>query len=39
LLLTLAALRHAYGTWRNRGKEELCHDEVDVALAGEAIGG
>jgi predicted MFS family arabinose efflux permease len=39
LLLTLAALRHAYGTWRNRGKEELCHDEVDVALAGEVIGG
>jgi predicted MFS family arabinose efflux permease len=39
LLLTLAALRHAYGTWHNRGKEELCHDEVDVALAGEAIGG
>jgi predicted MFS family arabinose efflux permease len=39
LLLTLAAARHAYGTWRNREKEELCHDEVDVAMAGEIIGG
>ena len=39
LLLALAAARHAYGTWRNRDKEELCHDDVDVALAGEAIGG
>lgn len=39
LLLGLAAARHAYGTWRNREKEELCHDEVDVAMAGEIIGG
>jgi predicted MFS family arabinose efflux permease len=39
LLLTLAAARHAFGTWRNREKEELCHDEVDVAMAGEIIGG
>ncbi len=39
VLLGLAAVRHAYGTWRNRNKEELCHDEVDVAMAGEAIGG
>jgi predicted MFS family arabinose efflux permease len=39
LLLTLAAVRHAYGSWRHRGKEELCHDEVDVALSEEAIGG
>lgn len=39
LLLTLAAGRHAYGSWRNREKEELCHDEVDKALAEEAIGG
>jgi predicted MFS family arabinose efflux permease len=39
LLLALAAARHAYGTLRNRGREELCHDEVDVALAGEIIGG
>jgi predicted MFS family arabinose efflux permease len=33
LLLTLAAARHAYGSWRNREKEELCHDEVDIVLA------
>jgi predicted MFS family arabinose efflux permease len=39
LLLALAAARHAYGTWRNREKEELCHDEVDIAMAGETIGG
>jgi predicted MFS family arabinose efflux permease len=39
LLLTLAAARHAYGSWRNRNKEELCPDEVDIAMAGEAIGG
>ena len=39
LLLTLAAARHAYGSWRNRNKEELCHDEVDIALAEEAFGG
>ncbi len=39
LLLALAAARHAYGTLRNRGREELCHDEVDVAMAGEIIGG
>ena len=39
LLLGLAATRHAWGSWRNREKEELCHDEVDVALFGETIGG
>jgi predicted MFS family arabinose efflux permease len=39
LLLVLAAARHAYGSWRNRNKEELCHDDVDIALAKEAIGG
>jgi predicted MFS family arabinose efflux permease len=39
LLLTMAAARHAWGSWRNRGKEELCHDDVDLALAGKAIGG
>jgi predicted MFS family arabinose efflux permease len=39
LLLALAAARHAYGSWRNREKEELCHDEVDLAMAGEVIGG
>lgn len=39
LLLTLAALRHAWGTWRNRGREELCPDAMDKVLAGEAIGG
>ncbi len=39
LLLTLAAARHAYGSWRNRNREELCHDEVDIKLAEEAIGG
>lgn len=39
LLLALAAARHAYGTFRNRNREEVCHDEVDVALAEEAIGG
>jgi predicted MFS family arabinose efflux permease len=39
LLLGLAAARHAWGSWRNREKEELCHDEVDVALFGETIGG
>jgi predicted MFS family arabinose efflux permease len=39
LLLGLAAARHAYGSWRNRGKEELCHDDVDVAMTKEAIGG
>ena len=39
LLLALAAARHAYGSWRNREREELCHDEVGVAMAGEAIGG
>ena len=39
LLLALAAGRHAYGSWRNREREELCHDEVGVAMAGEAIGG
>jgi predicted MFS family arabinose efflux permease len=39
LLLGLAAARHAYGSWRNRNKEELCPDEVDKAMAGEAIGG
>jgi predicted MFS family arabinose efflux permease len=33
LLLALAAARHAYGSWRNREKEELCHDDVDVAMA------
>jgi predicted MFS family arabinose efflux permease len=39
LLLTLAAARHAYGSWRNRDREELCHDDVDIKLAEEAIGG
>jgi predicted MFS family arabinose efflux permease len=39
LLLGLAAARHAYGSWRNRNKEELCHDDVDVAMMKEAIGG
>jgi predicted MFS family arabinose efflux permease len=39
LLLGLAAARHAYGTLRNRSKEELCHDDLDVALAEEVIGG
>jgi predicted MFS family arabinose efflux permease len=39
LLLALAAARHAYGSWRNREKEELCPDDVDIAMAGEAIGG
>lgn len=39
LLLALAAARHAYGTFRNRNREEVCHDEVDVAMAEEAIGG
>jgi predicted MFS family arabinose efflux permease len=39
LLLALAAARHAYGSWRNREKEELCHDDVDVAMAGEVVGG
>ncbi len=39
LLLTLAAARHAYGSMRNRNREETCHDPVDVALAEEAIGG
>jgi predicted MFS family arabinose efflux permease len=39
LLLGLAAGRHAWGSWRNRGKEELCHDDIDVALIKEAIGG
>jgi predicted MFS family arabinose efflux permease len=39
LLLGLAAARHAWGSWRNRDKEELCHDDVDVAMMKEAIGG
>jgi MFS family permease len=39
LLLALAAARHAYGSWRNRNKEELCHDDVDVAMMKETIGG
>lgn len=39
LLLALAAARHIYGTIRNRNREEVCHDEVDVAMAEEAIGG
>jgi predicted MFS family arabinose efflux permease len=39
VLLGLAALRHGYGTLRNRGREELCHDDVDVAMAGEVVGG
>ena len=39
LLLALAAARHAYGTIRNRNREEVCHEEVDVAMAKEAIGG
>ena len=39
LLLALAAARHAYGTIRNRDREETCHEEVDVAFANEAIGG
>ena len=39
LLLALAAARHAYGTIRHRNREEICHDEVDVAMAEEAIGG
>jgi predicted MFS family arabinose efflux permease len=39
LLLALAAARHAWGSWRNRDKEELCHDDVDVAMTKEAIGG
>jgi predicted MFS family arabinose efflux permease len=39
LLLGLAAARHVWGSWRNREKEELCHDEVDVAMFGETIGG
>jgi predicted MFS family arabinose efflux permease len=39
LLLALAAARHAYGSWRNRDREELCHDDVDIKLAEEAIGG
>jgi hypothetical protein len=39
LLLALAAARHAYGTIRNRNREEICHDEVEVELAKEAIGG
>jgi predicted MFS family arabinose efflux permease len=39
LLLALAAARHAYGSWSSRGKEELCHDDVDVAMAGEVVGG
>lgn len=38
-LLGLAALRHAYGTIRNRNREEVCHDPVDLAMAEEAIGG
>jgi len=38
-LLGLAALRHAWGTYRNRGREETCHDDVDVALSEERIGG
>jgi hypothetical protein len=39
LLLALATLRHAWGTWRNWGREELCPDAMDKVLAGEAIGG
>jgi predicted MFS family arabinose efflux permease len=39
LLLGLATARHVYGSWRNRNKEELCHDDVDVAMIKEAIGG
>jgi hypothetical protein len=39
VLLALAAARHAYGSWRNREKEELCHDDVDLAMAGEVVGG
>lgn len=39
ILLALAAARHAYGTISNRNREEVCHDEVDVAMAEEAIGG
>ncbi len=39
LLLALAAARHAYGTFRNRNREEVCHEEVDVAMTKEAIGG
>jgi predicted MFS family arabinose efflux permease len=39
LLLGLAAARHAWGTIRNRNREELCHDDVDVAMTGKAIGG
>ena len=39
ILLALAAGRHAFGTFRNRNREEVCHDEVDVAMAEEAIGG
>jgi hypothetical protein len=39
LLLALAAARHAWGTMRNRSREEICHDDVDIALAEEAIGG
>jgi predicted MFS family arabinose efflux permease len=39
VLLGLSAARHAYGSWRNRNKEELCHDDVDVAMMKEAIGG
>ncbi len=39
LLLAIAAARHAYGTFRNRNREEICHDEIEVALAKEAIGG
>jgi hypothetical protein len=38
-LLALAAARHAWGTMRNRSREEICHDDVDIALAEEAIGG
>lgn len=38
LLLTLAVARHTYGTFRNRNREEICHDEVDVKLAEEVIG-
>jgi predicted MFS family arabinose efflux permease len=39
LLLGLATARHAYGTIRNRNKEELCRDDVDIAMTKEAIGG
>ena len=33
ILLGLAAARHAYGSLRNRQRDEICRDPVDIALA------